>query len=68
MAYRPNIKNSDGTLTELPLAAETAVDSINATKLKTARNIGLSGVTATAQFFNGTADITILIPLFRRHY
>jgi hypothetical protein len=55
MPYRPNIKNSDGTLTDLPLEAETAV------KLKTARTIGLSGVTATAKSFNGTGNITIPI-------
>lgn len=53
MPYRPKIKNSDGSLTDLPLEAETAV------KLKTARTIGLSGVTATAQSFNGTGNITI---------
>ena len=33
MAYRPKIKNANGTLTDLPLEAETAV------KLKTARTI-----------------------------
>lgn len=38
--------------------AETAV-SATATKLENARNIGLSGVTATAQPFDGTEDITI---------
>ena len=53
MPYRPKIKNSDGSLTDLPLEAETAV------KLKTSRSIGLSGVTATAQSFNGTSAITI---------
>lgn len=53
MAYRPNIKNADGTLSDLPLEAETAV------KLKTSRSIGLSGVTATAQNFNGSSAITI---------
>ena len=38
-----------------------AVDAVApiSTKLETARNIGLSGVTATAQPFDGTADITI---------
>lgn len=55
MPYRPNIKNSDGSLTDLPLEAETAV------KLKTARTIGLSGVTATAKSFDGNGDITIPI-------
>lgn len=55
MPYRPKIKNSDGSLTDLPLEAETAV------KLKTSRSIGLSGVTATAQSFNGTSAITIPI-------
>ena len=53
MPYRPKIKNSDGTLTDLPLESETAV------KLKTSRSIGLSGVTATSQSFNGTSAITI---------
>lgn len=55
MAYRPKYKNASGTLTDLPLEAETAV------KLKTARSIGLSGVTATAKSFNGSAAITIPI-------
>lgn len=53
MPYRPKIKNSDGTITDIPLEAETAV------KLKTSRSIGLSGVTATSQSFNGTSAITI---------
>ena len=53
MPYRPTLKNSDGSVTDLPLEAETAV------KLKTARTIGLSGVTATAKSFNGTGNITI---------
>lgn len=55
MPYRPKIKNANGTLTDLPLAAETAV------KLKTSRTIGLSGVTATSKSFNGTSSITIPI-------
>lgn len=38
--------------------AENAVAPVS-TKLETARNINLSGVTATAQPFDGTADITI---------
>lgn len=53
MPYRPKIKNNDGSLTDLPLEAETAV------KLKTKRVIRLSGVTSTAQNFDGSADITI---------
>ena len=53
MPYRPKIKNPDGTLTDLPLEAETAV------KLTTARTIGLSGVSATAQSFNGSSNIVI---------
>lgn len=53
MAFRPKIKNSNGTLTDLPIAAETAV------KLKTSRSIGLSGVTATSRSFDGTSAITI---------
>jgi len=36
-------------------------NAASATKLETARSIGLSGVTATAQSFNGTANITIPI-------
>ena len=36
-------------------------NSDTATKLNTAKNIGLSGVTATTQSFDGTADITIPI-------
>lgn len=55
MAFRPKIKNSNGTLTDLPIAAETAV------KLKTSRSIGLSGVTATSRSFDGTSAITIPI-------
>lgn len=56
MAFRPKIKNADGSLKDLPLAAETAEI---ATKLKNSRSIGLSGVKATAQPFNGTSAITI---------
>lgn len=55
MAYRPKYKNASGALTDLPLEAETAI------QLKTARTIGLSGVTATAKSFNGSASITIPI-------
>jgi hypothetical protein len=43
-----------GAVAEATLAA-------SATKLATARNIGLSGVTATAQSFNGSAAVTIPI-------
>ena len=53
MPYRPNIKNADGSLSDLPLEAETTV------RLKTSRSIGLSGVTATSQSFNGSSAITI---------
>lgn len=53
MAYRPKYKNASGTLTDLPLEAETAV------RLKNLRTIGLSGVTSTAQQFNGTSSIRI---------
>ena len=53
MAYRPKIKNANGTLTDLPLEAETSV------KLKTARTIGLSGVSATAKSFDGSGNVTI---------
>lgn len=55
MPYRPKIKNTNGTLTDLPIEAETAV------KLKNARTIGLSGVTATAKSFDGSGNITIPI-------
>ncbi|MBR0189456.1 MAG: hypothetical protein IJQ23_03615 [Clostridia bacterium] len=55
MPYRPNYRDSNGNLVDLPIEAETAV------KLKTARTIGLSGVTATAKSFNGTGNITIPI-------
>lgn len=55
MSYRPKIRNDDGTLTDLPIEAETAV------KLKASRNIGLSGVVSTPQSFNGTSAITIPI-------
>lgn len=55
MALRPKIKHENGTLSDLPIAAETAV------KLKTSRNIGLSGVTATSRSFDGTSAITIPI-------
>lgn len=55
MAYRPKIKNADGALTDLPIEAETAV------KLKSARTIGLSGVSATAKSFDGSGNITIPI-------
>ena len=52
-----------GTTTMTMPAAPTSVsgNAGSATKLATARSIGLSGVTATAQSFNGTADITIPI-------
>lgn len=53
MAYRPKLKNANGTLTDLPIEAETAV------KLKTARSIGLTGVQATPQSFDGTAPVNI---------
>lgn len=36
-------------------------NAVSATKLATARTIGISGVTATAQSFNGTANIVIPI-------
>jgi len=53
MAFRTKIKNTDGTLTDLPIAAETAK------QLKSSRSIGLSGVVATSRSFNGTSAITI---------
>lgn len=65
MAYRPNIKNANGTLTDLPIAAETSQtcngNAASATKLLTSRSIGLSGVVAILQPFNGTSNITIPI-------
>ena len=42
-------------------AASCTGNSATATRLLTARTIGLSGVTATAQSFNGAANITIPI-------
>jgi hypothetical protein len=67
-------KNFDGTaaivipITAVPATLLTGTASIpttgnagSATKLQTARTIGLSGVTATAQSFNGTANIVIPI-------
>ncbi len=42
-------------------AAACSGNSATATRLLTARSIGLSGVTATAQSFNGSANITIPI-------
>ena len=44
-----------------PLQTTVSGNAGSATKLATARTIGLSGVTATAQSFNGTANITIPI-------
>lgn len=55
MPYRPKIKKDDGTLTDLPLEAETAV------RLKNQRTIGLSGVSSTAKQFNGTSSVIIPI-------
>jgi hypothetical protein len=55
MSYRPKYEDTDGSLVDLPIEAETTV------KLKTARSIGLSGVTATAKSFDGTSAITIPI-------
>jgi hypothetical protein len=56
------------TITGIPASLLTGTASIGttgnaatATKLATARSIGLSGVTATAQSFNGTANIVIPI-------
>ena len=47
--------NGSSQQIQLPTTAATA------TKLDTARNIGLSGVTSTAQSFDGSANITIPI-------
>lgn len=55
MAFRPKIKNKDGSLVDLPLEAEQAV------KLKNSRSIGLSGVECIPQSFNGTSAIKIPI-------
>ena len=44
-----------------PIQTTVSGNAGSATKLATARTIGLSGVTATAQSFNGTASITIPI-------
>lgn len=53
MPFRPKIKRADGTSMDLPLEAETTV------KMKDKRKIGLSGVIAEPQPFDGTADVTI---------
>ncbi|MCD8177992.1 MAG: hypothetical protein LUE98_11430, partial [Tannerellaceae bacterium] len=62
------ITNVPGTLVTgtVPAAATattatTATSATSATKLATARTIGVSGVTATAQSFDGTGNITIPI-------
>ena len=44
-----------------PLQTTVSGNAGSATKLQTARKIGLSGVTATAQSFDGSGDITIPI-------
>lgn len=55
MPYRPNYEDEDGQLKDLPIEAETVI------RLKTPRAIGLSGVTAVAKQFDGTANVTIAI-------
>ena len=53
MAYRPYIKDASGKLTDLPLAAETAVNSEkaaqadNATNADTAKNYATDGTIKT---------------------
>lgn len=49
------------TSTLLALANPISGNAASATKLQTARTIGVSGVTGTAQSFNGTANIVIPI-------
>lgn len=49
------------TSTLLTLANPISGNATTATKLQTARTIGVSGVTGTAQSFNGTANIVIPI-------
>lgn len=49
------------TSTLLTLANPISGNAATATKLQTARTIGVSGVTGTAQSFNGTANIVIPI-------
>lgn len=49
------------TSTLLTLANPISGNAASATKLQTARTIGVSGVTGTAQSFNGTANIVIPI-------
>ena len=44
-----------------PVQTSVSGNAGTATKLETARNIGLSGVTATAQSFDGSSNITIPI-------
>ena len=43
------------------ISANISGSALSATKLATARTIGVSGVTGTAQSFNGTANIVIPI-------
>ena len=50
----------NGTWTNWVMVSVDGV-AANATKLATARTIGVSGVTGTAQSFNGTANIVIPI-------
>lgn len=62
LAFKDTITESDitGTIAGTKISGSVAL-SDNATKLATARTIGLSGVTNTFQSFNGTANITIPI-------
>lgn len=65
LAFKDVITESDisGTISGSKISGAVAEATLaaSATKLATSRNIGLSGVTATSQSFNGTAAITIPI-------
>ena len=56
-----NITPADIGLDKVENSADADKKVLSATKLENARKIGLSGVTATPQPFNGTDDITIPI-------
>lgn len=60
MAKLITFENLAQTVAKLKIYINTATAAASA-KLKTARAIGLSGVTNTAQKFDGSADITIPI-------
>lgn len=62
-AVTVSVNGSANTNLKLPatIKASLSGNATTATKLQTARTIGVSGVTGTAQSFNGTANIVIPI-------